>query len=85
MLHENLDHASRILVNNEIKKKCLEGFNFTVFNLQELGYSIVDLSKTATACSNYNGKFVVNCALHNVKFMKKFYFCNIEEMEWEYI
>ena len=86
ILREDLSGASRLLVNNEIKKNWLERFNLTtsVVNVAELGYSISDLPKTATVCIHHQAtKSKVNCALHNVKYMKKFYFCNSDEMEWE--
>ena len=79
----NINCASRIFVDNEIKKKWLEGLKFRVVNMQELGYKKSDLPRTVTTCENHNGKFRVNCAIHNVKYMRKFYYNNFDVMQWE--
>ena len=78
MLRKHLDCANRIFVDNEIKKKWLEGLKFRVVNLMEYGYNKVNLPRTVTTSENHDRKFRVNCAIHNVKYMKKFYYTNFD-------
>ena len=48
------------------------------------GSTIGNLPKTTTVCPHHNAASgrKINCALHNVKYMKRFYFGS-DEMEWE--
>ena len=92
VLRRNLPKASRIIVNNEIKKKWLERFvdmsvlptTVEILNIQDISYAIGNLPKTTTVCPHHNAASgrKINCALHNVKYMKQFY-CRSDEMEWE--
>ena len=44
----------------------------------EYGYNKVNLPRTVTTSENHDRKFRVNCAIHNVKYMKKFYYTNFD-------
>ena len=79
-----LADASEIVVNNEIKRKWIEGFGFHAINIE---LSNVTSPNSDNLCNNHDKKFKkVSCAKHNVKYMKKSYYLiksGIEPMEWE--
>ena len=82
ILRDGLQHAKKILVNDEDRKKWLERFGFNVSNITEWGYPDLESPKQVTVCTNHNGAYKSMCALQNVKLMKHFYF-NASSMEWE--
>ena len=49
----------------------------------EHGYNKANLPRTVTTCEYHDEKFRDNCAIHNVKYMKKLYYSNFDVMEWE--
>ena len=78
ILREGLHGANKVFVRGQIRKNWLKSFKINVVDIYKLGYSIpVQTTKIVTICINHNGSYRTNCALHNVKLMRKYYFENI--------
>ena len=83
ILQENLHDATKVFVDSDIKKEWLERFGFYVENINDYGYLSFKKPRQATICLNHDATCKINCVLHNVKFLKKFYQQNVQEMNYE--
>ena len=83
ILYECLHSATKVLVDSEIKKEWLKRFGFEVENIFDYGYSTFKKPKQVSICLNHDATCKINCAFHNVKFLKKFYKQNFDEINYE--
>lgn len=75
-----LKDASRIIVKGSINKKWLERFNFTVYDISEMGFPSVErvqYEKMLSICTHHDGAYKVTCAARNVKLLRNFYLKSI--------
>lgn len=80
ILRESLYNVSKVWVSGSIQKKWLERFKFKVQDISEMGYPPLHKIKLATVCPHHNGAYRANCALHNVRLLKKFFIDSSEPL-----